>query len=117
MFGSGFAEACLASEKDPRRAGGKRGLFSGAFSAKALMEQEVVLQRCIDSFVRKVGWLGGGKRGINLVKWYEMVSFDILGEMAFGESFDCVEKGRSVRIFFFLLLAAILSLQIDFARG
>lgn len=94
MFGSGFSEACLVSEKDPRRAGGKRGLFSSAFSAKALMEQEIVLQRYINSFVSKVGYLGSEASGINMVKWYGMVSFNILGEMAFGESFNCIEKGR-----------------------
>lgn len=93
MFGSGFSEPCLASEKDPKRAGIKRGLFSAAFSAKALVEQEVVLQRCINSFVGKLGKLGTGEKGLNMVKWYEMVSFDILGEMAFGESFGTVEKG------------------------
>ena len=26
--------------------------------------------------------------------WYEMLAFDILGEMAFGESFHCIEDGR-----------------------
>jgi len=95
MFGSGYSEACLASERDPKRAGTKRSLFSHAFSAKALNEQELVLQRCINSFIGKLGKLGNSPKGLNMVKWYEMVSFDILGEMAFGESFDCIEKGGS----------------------
>ena len=94
MFGSGFSEACLASEKDPKRAGVKRGLFSGAFSAKALQEQEIVMQRCINDFVGKLGRVGGGLKGVNMVKWFEMVSFDILGEMAFGVSFGCIENGQ-----------------------
>lgn len=93
MFGSAFSEACLASEKDPKRAGIKRGLFSGAFSAKTLQEQEVVLQRCIDDFVGKLGRVGGKTGDVNMVKWFEMVSFDILGEMAFGVGFGCIEKG------------------------
>lgn len=95
MFGSGYSVACLASERDPKRAGAKRSLFSHAFSAKALGEQEVVLQRCINSFIGRLGKLGNNSKGLNMVKWYEMVSFDILGEMAFGESFECIEKGWS----------------------
>ncbi|KAK7749837.1 hypothetical protein SLS53_000418 [Cytospora paraplurivora] len=91
MFGSGFNEACLGSEKDPRKAGNKRGLFSAAFSAKALSEQEVIIQHCIDQFIEKLGILGSGPQGVDMVKWYEMVSFDILGEMAFGETFGCIE--------------------------
>lgn len=99
MFGSGYSEACLASERDPKRAGVKRGLFSGAFSAKALQEQEVVMQRCINDFVGKLGRVGGGVEGVNMVKWFEMVSFDILGEMAFGVGFGCIETGQWVPAF------------------
>ena len=93
MFGAGFTEACLGSEKDPQRAGAKRALFMNAFSSKALAEQEDVLQRNISLFVEKLGHLGSGLNGVDMVKWYEMVSFDVLGEMAFGESFECVENG------------------------
>ncbi|CAD6591254.1 MAG: hypothetical protein ASARMPRED_005282 [Alectoria sarmentosa] len=82
-FGSGFSEACLASEKDPQRAGVKRGLFSGAFSAKALQEQEVVLQRCINDFVGKLGRVGGKTGGVNMVKWFEM---NTLNSIAGGET-------------------------------
>lgn len=96
MFGAGFNEACLGSEKDPTRAGAKRALFMNAFSAKSLAEQEDVIQRNINQFVEKVGRLGSGPNGIDMVKWYEMVSFDVLGEMAFGESFRCIENGKPV---------------------
>ncbi|KAI0483447.1 cytochrome P450 [Xylaria cf. heliscus] len=95
MFGAGFSEPCISCEKDPSTAGAKRSLFSGAFSAKSLGEQEAVLQRCINTFVAKVGKLGGGDEGLDMRKWYEMVSFDILGEMAFGESFNCIENESS----------------------
>ncbi|MCJ1457139.1 hypothetical protein MMC28_007506 [Mycoblastus sanguinarius] len=29
-----------------------------------------------------------------MTEWFEMIAFDILGEMAFGESFGCVEQGE-----------------------
>ncbi|CAO1604329.1 orf9b protein [Xanthoria calcicola] len=32
--------------------------------------------------------------GLNMTVWFEMLAFDILGEMAFGESFHCVEAGQ-----------------------
>jgi hypothetical protein len=98
MFGSGFAEPCLASERDPNKAGQKRGLFAAAFSTKAQAEQELVMQRCIDFWIMKLGQAGGGLNGINMAKWYEMVSFDILGEMAFVETFHCVQNGTTSHI-------------------
>lgn len=35
----------------------------------------------------------GGEGGVDLTEWFEMVAFDVLGEMAFGEGFGCVENG------------------------
>ncbi|RYP61516.1 hypothetical protein DL770_009770 [Monosporascus sp. CRB-9-2] len=117
MFGAGFSEPCISCEKDPTRAGAKRSMFAGAFSAKSLCEQEVVLQRCINAFVTKVGKIGSCSEGVDMRKWYEMISFDILGEMAFGESFNCIENGHVFAISVMdnlnrypLLMAAIKSL-------
>lgn len=31
--------------------------------------------------------------GLNMTKWYEMVAFDIFGELALGESFYSIEDG------------------------
>lgn len=95
MLNSGFGEACVASERDPRKAAGKRALFSAAFTQKALLEQESIIQRCINGFVEKLGKVGASPEGLNMVKWYEMISFDIFGELGFGESFGCIERGRS----------------------
>ncbi|KAK3684172.1 cytochrome P450 [Podospora appendiculata] len=36
----------------------------------------------------------GQQRGINIVEWLEMNSFDLLGEMAFGESFGCIASEK-----------------------
>lgn len=67
--------------------------LSAAFSTKALTEQEDIIQRCIDRFIEKLGQVGTGVGGVDMVEWYEMIAFDILGEMAFGESFHCIDKG------------------------
>lgn len=54
------------------------------------------MQRCWDDFIAKIGPVSQrGSRGANVVSWFEMVTFDILGEMAFGESFGCVENGKT----------------------
>ena len=62
------------------------------------MEQESLVAGCIDTFVDRIGTDGGnGTPGLNMTKWYEMIAFDVLGEMAFGESFHCVENGKSTK--------------------
>lgn len=85
----------------------KRSL-AGMFTTKSLYEHEDIVQRCVDEFVIKVGKEGAGKEGLNMTDWFEMIAFDILGEMAFGESFGCVESGRRFSFLFSLFLCAIL---------
>lgn len=66
-----------------------------AFSTKALSEQEDIVQGCVDAFVARLKCIKGiSAKGLNMTIWYEMLAFDILGEMAFGESFHCIEQER-----------------------
>lgn len=94
IFGAGFNSPCIGSERDPQRHGAMRKMVSAAFSQRSLLDQERIVSDKIDDFVRIIGEQAGpGSAGANMTKWYEMVSFDILGEMAFGESFHSLEDG------------------------
>nr|ANM86459.1 putative cytochrome p450 [Cladonia uncialis subsp. uncialis] len=92
MYGSGYDSLCIGSERDPQNHARMKKSLSPAFSTKALMEQEEIIQRCVDGFVEKIGHESKRETGINVSDWYEMIAFDILGEMAFGETFHCVEN-------------------------
>ncbi|KAI3228057.1 hypothetical protein DTO012A7_6640 [Penicillium roqueforti] len=94
MFGSGFDSLCIASERNPRVHSRMRKSLTPAFSTEALVEQESIVQSCIDGFIEKVGERGTREEGLDLSKWFEMLAFDIVGEMAFGESFHCIENGK-----------------------
>jgi hypothetical protein len=52
----------------------------------------------INLFVEKLGNLGNTDQGIDMAKWFIYLGFDILGEMAFGDSFGCVERGELIYI-------------------
>lgn len=42
----------------------------------------------------RIGENGGlGMGGLNMTKWYDLYTFDILGEMAFNKSFHCIKAG------------------------
>lgn len=95
MYGAGFKSLCVGSERNPSKHQKMRRSLSSAFSTKALMEQERIVAENIDAFIEKLGRLGGpNTNGLNMSKWYEMIAFDILGDMAFGESFRCIENGK-----------------------
>ncbi|KAJ5870143.1 cytochrome P450 [Penicillium solitum] len=95
IYGAGFTSLCIGSERDPKKHGRMRKLLSAAFATKSLVEQEVIVAQAIDLFIDQLGRKGGPETsGLDLTKWYEMAAFDILGEMAFGESFNCIKSGE-----------------------
>lgn len=96
IFGAAYKTGCIGSERNPSIHARKKKNLTAAFSAKALAGQESIIQDCLDTFVGKLGPLSrkSGGQGINVVKWLEMTFFDVLGEMAFGEGFGCVQKGN-----------------------
>jgi hypothetical protein len=67
------------------------------FSTKALSEQEHIVKHCVEAFVARLKTVGATEKdgkGLDMTVWFEMLAFDILGEMAFGESFHCIEMGK-----------------------
>jgi cytochrome P450 len=83
-----------ASDADHHRI---RRLISHAFSDKALRAQEPVLQDCVGILMRrlheqtKAGW---GSAVVDLVEWFSWTTFDIVGELGFGETFGCLTDER-----------------------
>lgn len=99
VFGAGFRRRCIGSERDPHRHSEMRRMLSPAFSQRHLLEQESIIGRIIDRFVGIIGEKAPPESsGINMTKWFEMSSFDILGEMAFGESFHSLEAGACLDV-------------------
>lgn len=97
MYGSAYRSACIGSERDPKRHAGMKKNLSAAFSTRALLQQESIIRKCVDGFVQRISEqpdAAPAAPGLNMTKWYEMISFDILGEMAFGDSFHAVESAR-----------------------
>ncbi|KAI0396358.1 cytochrome P450 [Xylariaceae sp. FL0594] len=95
VFGGGFKSSCIGSERNPKEHSRMRKALSNAFSTKSLLEQEAVVNENVDAFVKRLGTDGGPEtQGLNMTVWFEMIAFDILGEMSFGESFGSVAQGH-----------------------
>ncbi|SPO05597.1 related to isotrichodermin C-15 hydroxylase (cytochrome P-450 monooxygenase CYP65A1) [Cephalotrichum gorgonifer] len=70
-----------------------RRLLSHAFSEKALRNQENVLNHYVDLFITKLKAKAQEGEVIDIVQWYNFATFDLIGDLAFGESFGCLDKG------------------------
>ncbi|KAJ5179555.1 cytochrome P450 [Penicillium capsulatum] len=95
MLHSGFKKPNIVSELDQDRHRELRKIMLPAFSHRALQEQESVMSGMIDKWLTKISQQATpGSNGVEIGRWYALDALDILGELAFGESFQAVQTGR-----------------------
>ncbi|EWZ49110.1 hypothetical protein FOZG_00079 [Fusarium oxysporum Fo47] len=86
----------IVSVRDPVQHSRQRKYLSHAFSAKSLRGQETLIHGYVDLFLGQLRNLGSpGGAGINVEEALNWLTFDIIGDLAFGESFSAVAEGRS----------------------
>jgi cytochrome P450 len=83
----------LTMGDDASHARQRRGL-AHAFSMMALMEQEPLIRVSINRLVTCLRKPGEAGSSIDLVEWLNFTTFDIFGDLCFGEPFGCLERGN-----------------------
>ena len=86
----------IVSVSNPGHHALMRKSLSHGFSSGALIAQEDRLQYFVNKFVDQIDLRFTHTAG-DMTKWYNYVTFDAIGELAFGEPFGCVESGRCPR--------------------
>ncbi|KAL4894419.1 benzoate 4-monooxygenase cytochrome P450 [Aspergillus ambiguus] len=76
-----------AVEEDHTR---MRRLLSHAFSNKALQEQEPILQGYLDVLIRRLRDFALSNTAIDITRWLNYTTFDTIGDLAMGETFNCL---------------------------
>ncbi|TVY51126.1 Averantin hydroxylase [Lachnellula cervina] len=70
----------------------RRNLAHG-FSEKALRDQEYIIRGYVDLLMQRLHE-NCGKGTVDIAKWLNFASFDIIGDLTFGESFSCLETSK-----------------------
>jgi cytochrome P450 len=71
-----------------------RRLVAHAFSAQSMLAQEPIIKGYVDKLVNKIRNEADTGRPVNMELWFNYATFDIMGDLAFGESFGCLDSGR-----------------------
>ena len=71
-----------------------RRLLNHAFSESALREQEPLVDTYFDTLIEKLSRRAHSMNDskVDLVQWYNFTTFDIIGDLAFAESFGALEN-------------------------
>ncbi|KAL4788259.1 benzoate 4-monooxygenase cytochrome P450 [Aspergillus varians] len=92
--GSFAAEAqSIISERDPKSHAEMRKYLASSFSDRSLKSQEPLVADAVDRFVEKLGQAGQCPEGTDLVMWFNLTTFDIIGSLAFGQDFGGIVSG------------------------
>lgn len=93
--GSGKAPSILnANDEDHARI---RKAWAYGFSDKALKDQEPLIKQHVDELIAKLQQQMDADTKptlVDLTKWYNFCVFDIIGDLAFGQSFGCLEGSQ-----------------------
>lgn len=81
----------IVSERDPIIHGQMRRLLSHAFSKSSLLKQEELITESVNRFIHLIRAKIG--QNIDIVDLFERIAFDIIGNLAFGENFEALERG------------------------
>lgn len=77
-----------------------RRAISNGFSDKALREQEPTIMRHIEHLIQELREkCEGGKKAVEMEKWYVWTTFDIIGDLVFGQDFGSLSSASHSRLF------------------
>jgi len=65
-----------------------------AFSDKALDQQEYIMSGYVDLLVQRLRDVARTGEATNIVRWYTYTTFDLIGDLAYGVSFDGLKEGK-----------------------
>ncbi|KAJ5555406.1 hypothetical protein N7535_007841 [Penicillium sp. DV-2018c] len=73
----------------------QRRLLAHAFSEKALRDQEGLIRGYVDIMISKLrSEIRQGNSVVDLKSWMNFTTFDITGDLMFGESFSCLKDSQ-----------------------
>ncbi|PYI04296.1 L-ornithine-N5-monooxygenase [Aspergillus sclerotiicarbonarius CBS 121057] len=82
----------LQTTRDPGEHQQRRRLWSGAFGSKKLRGYEERIRKYRRQLVDQLVKMNG--QPVNATKWFSLYSYDVMGDLAFGEGFGSLERGE-----------------------
>ncbi|EUC43004.1 hypothetical protein COCMIDRAFT_101978 [Bipolaris oryzae ATCC 44560] len=68
-----------------------RRAFTNAFSEKSLKSQAPIIEQHVDGFMAQLK----KRNTVDLTDWFNFLTFDLAGDLTYGESFGCVDNGKA----------------------
>lgn len=91
---SGFNGQNILSAKGSDHFRFRRAMLP-AFTDKSLTQQEPIIEGYVDLLMKRLREVADSNKPTNIIRWYNYTTFDLIGDLAYGESFKGLEEGKS----------------------
>ncbi|KAJ4861384.1 cytochrome p450 domain-containing protein [Trichoderma breve] len=72
-----------------------RRTLAHGFSTQAMMDQQSLIRGYVDMLISRLREnCADGTRPLEMTSWYNWATFDIIGDLAFGEPFGCLQNSN-----------------------
>lgn len=72
----------------------QRRQINSAFSDSSMYEQEPIVKRYVDLLCQRLGEKAATGETFDIVKWFNFMTFDIIGDLMFADSFHSLDGGN-----------------------
>jgi cytochrome P450 len=87
-----FGTFSLLWQQDPTEHARHRRILAPAFSDRSLREQEPIFAKYASLLMQRMHDNAGTP--VDLCAWFHFATFDIIGDLTFGEPFHCLDQSR-----------------------
>ncbi|KAI1171137.1 cytochrome p450 monooxygenase [Nemania sp. FL0916] len=91
-MGRRIPDAVITADRE--RHGVIRRQLSHGFSDRSMRDQEPIFREYVDLLIRRLDELAGGDKPLDMRAWFNYTTFDVIGNLAFGSDFGCLENSR-----------------------
>ncbi|KAL7628294.1 hypothetical protein AAE478_002494 [Parahypoxylon ruwenzoriense] len=92
---AGIGTSSIVSERKPEVHKEMRSYLAGAFSERSVLEQEPIVTASVDKFIKLIGVRGSEPGGIDFPATLQWMTFDITGDLSFGQAFGALDNEKS----------------------
>ncbi|KAK8092313.1 uncharacterized protein PG998_014996 [Apiospora kogelbergensis] len=88
-----FSNSIIGASREDHS--GVRRILSHGFSARRMLEQQPLIRHYVDLLFKRLREnSAGGSQPLNVMEWFNYTTFDIIGDLAFGEPFGCLASSK-----------------------
>ncbi|KAL0937232.1 cytochrome p450 pisatin [Colletotrichum truncatum] len=84
----------LFTYQDPKTHAHMRRQVSNVYTMSSMVSYEPYVDECADIFLQRLSEVAASGKPMDLGHWFQCYAFDVIGQITFSKSFQCLDAGQ-----------------------